>query len=90
VTSFILRFLDADGNGKVEIADLGGLVGKLAGLRAGGAALINAIVAMAALGQVTTPAGPISAEDVIAAWEKAKEPYLRAAAAAKADIGADV
>ncbi len=92
--SHAAKFLDTDGDGRVEIADLPGALAKAASLQASGVALISAgkasydsIRAVAQAGALTSDGKAITVADVDAAWEAAKVPYRTAAAEARAEIG---
>lgn len=93
ILSFAGKFIDSDGDGKIEISDLPGAMARLAALQAQGLALVqagaevlDAIRDAATAGHVTSQGQPLSAADVQAAWDKAKVPFTTAAAEAKVEL----
>lgn len=78
----VTRFVDADKDGKIEIADLPGAIAQAAALQAQGQALqragetmVEAIRSAAAADALTSGGQPITAEQVTAAWAKAKAAF---------------
>lgn len=91
------RFVDTDGDGKVEISDIPGALAKAASLRSSGLALIRsgeatveAILSAAKADKLTSGGVAISAAEVDAAWEAAKVPFRTAADEARAELGRPV
>ena len=87
------RFVDTDGDGRVEISDIPGALAKAASLRSVGLALVRsgeataeAILSAAQGGKLTSNGITVSADDVTAAWAKAKVPFSTAADEARADL----
>ncbi|MCR4374163.1 MAG: hypothetical protein NUW22_04880 [Acidobacteria bacterium] len=87
------RFVDTDGDGRVEISDIPGALAKAASLRASGLALIRsgeatleAIRAAAQADSLTSGGVPVTAADVEAAWVRAKVPFSTAADEARAEL----
>lgn len=92
--SVVTRFVDSDGDGKVEFSDLPGTLAKLAAGEAQARAVlaaigetVNGFKALAGAGQVTVNGVPITAEDVAREWAEAKVPFTTAADEARANIG---
>lgn len=92
--SVAARFADTDGDGKVEISDIPGALAKAASMQASGLALakaglasFEAIKAAASAGALTSSGQLVPAEDVDAAWARAKVPYSTAADEARAALG---
>ena len=90
----VTKFIDSDGDGKIELSDLPGTLAKVAALEAQGKALVSAAVStvkgfrdLAKAGQLTDGGTPITAEQVEAAWEQAKVPFTTAADEARAALG---
>ena len=90
-------FLDSDKDGKVEIADIPGALAHAAALQArgnamasAGVALVQAIRGAAREESLTSGGQPITAEEVEAAWNKAKQPFTTAADEARADLAKPV
>lgn len=87
------RFLDADNDGKLEIADLAATIAKASAMQKTGMALIGAATSVvqslrsaAAAGQLEANGQPITAEQVDAAWDAAKAKFSQAADEARADM----
>ena len=96
LSALVSRLLDANHNGKLELSDLPALLNDLASLKAQGDALVGASIstvaalrAMAHLGELTQNGTPISAEDVEAAWNRAKVPFATASTEAQARLHQD-
>lgn len=94
ILSFAGKFIDSDGDGKIEISDLPGAMAKAAAMQAQGLAMmhaaaevVDAIRDAASNGQVTSGGQPLTASEVQFAWDAAKVPFSTAAAEAKADMG---
>lgn len=93
VVDFVKRFVDTDGDGRIEIDDVPGAMARAAAIRAQALAsarvwdeVVEAIKDAAAAGQVTAGGKVLTAADVQAAWDAAKVPFSKAAAEAKADM----
>lgn len=93
VLAFAGKFIDSDGDGKIEISDLTGAMAKIAALQVQGLALVQAATEVvevikdaAVSGHATSNGQPLTAADVQAAWDAAKVPFTVAADAAKADM----
>jgi len=98
-----MKFLDSDGDGKLEISDLPGALAKAAAWQATGMGLLHsgkallqsgkatydAIKAAADTGELTSGGVAVTAADVDAAWERAKVPFHTAAAEARAEMAKD-
>lgn len=94
ILSFAGKFIDSDGDGKIEISDLPGAMAKIAAMQAQGLALVqaasevlSAVKDAAGNGDVTVDGKVLTAADVQKAWDAAKVPFSTAAAEARADIG---
>ena len=91
----VTRFVDTDKDGKIEIADLPGALAQAAALQARGLALlrageavVSAVQAAAQADALTSGGQPITAEQVTAAWAKAKAAFDMAADEAQARLDA--
>lgn len=93
ILSFAGKFIDSDGDGKIEIADLPGAMARAAALQSQGLAMVHAAADVvdairdaAGAGQVTSGGALLTDADVQAAWDLAKVPYVTAAAEARAEM----
>ena len=94
LASALLRVVDSDHDGKLELSDLPGALAGLASMQAQGEALIAAAQAtmagfrsLAADGAVTSNGQVLTADQVDAAWEAAKAKFTQAADEARAALG---
>lgn len=91
----ITRFVDTDGDGKIEIADIPGALAQAAALQARGMALVeagdalwDAVQSAASAGALTSGGEPVTAEQVAEAWARVKAANTAAAAEAQARLEA--
>jgi hypothetical protein len=94
LASALLRVVDSDHDGKLELSDLPGALAGLASMQALGEALIEAarvrvdgFKALASQGQITANGQVVTADQVDAAWEAAKAKFTQAADEARAALG---